>query len=267
MGAQQLYNCVVPTAYGMLIVNRNDWDEFDGMRFGVGADLREFGTYAQPELDALAQIIAQLPPDRVVLDVGANLGVHSLWFSTLVGPRGRVLAFEAQRIVFQMLMGNLALNSVENVHARNVAVGASCGSLRMPALDYASRRNFGGLELSPRSATTATGETVGEMVEVVTLDSLALERVDFIKIDVEGMESDVLAGARNTISRHRPFLQAEWLGRDAGALPRALVGDYGYRVFQYGMNLLCVPAEQLRITLAGLPEITLAGLAESYPVS
>ncbi|MBL8377513.1 MAG: FkbM family methyltransferase [Burkholderiales bacterium] len=248
----------------MLIINRNDWDEFDGQRFGVGTDLREFGTYAQAELDALALIIAQLPADGVVLDVGANLGVHSLWFSQLVGPRGRVLAFEAQRIVFQMLMGNLALNSIENVYARNVAVGADIGSMRMPVLDYGSRRNFGGLELSLHSASTSLDKTVSEIVEVVTLDSLALEQVDFIKIDVEGMEQDVLAGARDTLARHRPFLQAEWLGRDAGALPRALLGEYGYRVFQYGMNLLCLPAEQTRITLAGLPEITLDMLAQAH---
>lgn len=267
MGARPLYNCIVPSAYGMLIVNRNDWDELDGERFGVGADLHESGTYAQAELDALAQIMAQLPTEAVVLDVGANLGVHSLWFSRLVGLRGRVLAFEAQRIVFQMLMGNLALNSVENVYARNVAVGARNGTLRMPALDYGSRRSFGSLELSQHGTATSLDDAVGEVVQVVTLDSLVLERVDFIKIDVEGMERDVLAGGRETLVRHRPFLQVEWLGRDAGALPRALLGEYGYRVFQYGINLLCVPAEQTRITLAGLPEITLAALAQANLVS
>jgi FkbM family methyltransferase len=258
------YNRLAATAYGPMIVNRNDWDEFEGARFGVGQDLSEFGTYAQPELDALAQIIEHLPPDRVLLDVGANLGVHSLWFSGLAGAHGRVLAFEAQRIVFQMLMGNLALNSVENVFARNVAVGATAGRLTLPALDYAVPRNFGGLELAGAEAVAGTQPALGESVEVITLDSLALARVDFIKLDVEGMELAVLAGARATLARHRPLLQAEWLGRDAGALPRQLIERYAYRVYQHGMNLLCIPGERGDIALAGAPEITLGALHATF---
>lgn len=268
------YNVIVPTAYGTMIVNRNDWMELQGERFGVGWDLLQSGQYAQPELDNLATLLRSCRADPVVLDIGANIGVHSLWFSGLVGARGMVHAFEAQRIVYQMLMGNLAINSIENVLARQVAVGAAPGRLRLPPVDYARHWNFGGMGLidegpDPQFAhgsdERARAER-GESIEVVTLDSLALPRVDLIKIDVEGMEQDVLAGACATIERDRPLMQVEWLARDHGALPAFLLDDLGYRVYQSTMNLLCVPAERVDLAVGGASEITLALLRANFPL-
>ena len=267
------YNVIVPTAYGTMIVNRNDWMESQGERFGVGWDLMQSGHYVQPELDNLATLMRSLRADPVVLDIGANIGVHSLWFSSLLGTRGVVHAFEAQRIVYQMLMGNLAINSVENVHARQVAVGSAPGRLRLPPVDYARNWNFGGMGLidagpdpqfAPGSEERARADR-GESIEVVTLDSLALPRVDFIKIDVEGMEQDVLAGARATIERDRPLMQVEWLARDRGALPAFLLDDLGYRIYQSTMNLLCVPAERADLAVGGATEITLDLLRANFP--
>lgn len=261
------YNLVVETAYGPMIVNRNDYLESDGARFGVGWELMQTGRYAQDELDNLAGLIGAVGPDPVLLDVGANIGVHSLLFAGLAGARGRVHAFEAQRILFQMLMGNLALNCVENVFARQVALGAAPGTLRLPPVDYAQPWNFGGMGLvdeSPDpqfahgSAERALAER-DEAIEVVTLDQLGLPHVDFIKIDVEGMELDVLKGGRATIERDRPLMQLEWLGRDGGALPAYLLDDLGYRVYQAGQNLLCVPAERLDLHLGGAVELSLPG--------
>ncbi len=266
------YNVIVPTAYGTMIVNRNDWMESHGERFGVGWDLMQSGHYVQPELDNLATLIRSCRADPVVLDIGANIGVHSLWFSSLLGTRGVVHAFEAQRIVYQMLMGNLAINSVENVHARQVAVGSAPGRLRLPPVDYARNWNFGGMGLidegpdpqfAPGSAERARADH-GESIEVVTLDGLALPRVDFIKIDVEGMEQDVLAGGRATIERDRPLLQVEWLARDHGALPAYLLDDLGYRIYQSTMNLLCVPAERADLAVGGATEITLDLLRANF---
>jgi FkbM family methyltransferase len=256
------YNVVVPTRYGMMIVNRNDWVEADGVRYGVGHDLLATGEYVQAELDTLAALIAQCPPDPVLLDIGANIGVHSLLFSALAGPAGRVHAFEAQRIVFQMLMGNLALNSIENVHGHGTALGAAPGTLSLPPLDYNKPWNFGGVALAAGTAAS-TGQT--ETVTVATLDSLDLARVDFIKLDVEGMEEDVLRGARRTLDRTRPLMQVEWMMRDQGRLPLYLLEHLDYRVFQAGMNLLCIPVERgAAINPQGVPEMTADAVRQAY---
>ena len=266
------YNVVVPTAYGTMIVNHNDWLELEGERFGVGWELLQSGRFVQPELDNLAILIRSVGPDPVLLDIGANIGVHSLWFSALAGEKGAVHAFEAQRIVFQMLMGNLALNSIENVYAHHAAMGAAAGTLRLPPVDYSRNWNFGGLGLidegphpqfAPGSAERAAADR-GETVPVITLDGLGLKRVDFIKLDVEGMELDVLRGGCATIERDRPLMQIEWLGRDRGALPAYLLEDIGYRLYQTSLNLICVPAERTDFHLAGATEITLAVLRANF---
>lgn len=260
------YNVTVPTAYGTMIVNRNDWAELNGERFGVGWDLMETGRYAQGELDQIKTLIGRCPADPVLLDVGANVGVHSLFFSELAGAGGRVYAFEAQRIVFQTLMGNLALNSIENVFARQTAVGAAAGELKMPVMDYTQPFNFGGVQLNAGPANTAANGS-NEAVAMIALDSLHLARVDFIKADVEGMELDVLQGALATINRCRPLIQVEWLGRDAGALPRYLLDTLNYRVSQSAMNLVCIPAERTDIEIIASMEITLPALRAAFATS
>ena len=85
--------------------------------------------------------------------------------------------------------------------AENKALGAQTGSVVVPWLDYAREGNFGALELGTW--------TQGETVPLVTLDSYALNTCHLIKIDVEGMERDVLEGARATITRHQPLLYVE----------------------------------------------------------
>jgi FkbM family methyltransferase len=209
----------------------------------------------------------------VLLDIGANIGVHSLFFSSLAGARGRVYAFEAQRIVYQMLMGNLALNSVENVHARGVALGQAAGELRLPPVDYSRPWNFGGMGLATESPQPQFGHGTperaaadkGEMIKVITLDSLNLPRIDFIKLDVEGMEEDVLRGAASTLDRTRPLMQVEWMARDRGSLPLYLLEVLDYRAFQAGNNLICVPAERAAdITIHGLPEMRAADVKQAF---
>ena len=277
MSSRPKYNVTVPTAYGTMIVNRNDWAEWKGERFGVGWDLMESGCYAQGELDQIKTLVGHCPPDPVLLDIGANIGVHSLFFAGLAGPRGRVYAFEAQRVLFQMLMGNLALNSIENVYARQAAVGAGGGELHLPHIDYARPRNFGGMQLKRAvnqlhpEAGQAAGQAeahlaeLPEAVSVIAIDSLKLERVDFIKADVEGMELDVLQGALATIERCRPLIQVEWLGRDGGALPHHLIDVLGYRVAQSGMNLMCIPVERTGIEIIESMEISLPALRAAFP--
>ncbi|MDB5805175.1 MAG: FkbM family methyltransferase [Betaproteobacteria bacterium] len=266
MANRPRYNVVVPTRYGMMIVNRNDVG-VEAFPCGVGYELMETGEFAQPELDHLAGMIGLCGPDPVILDIGANVGVHSLFFSGLAGARGRVHAFEAQRIIFQMLMGNLALNSIENVHGYGVALGREAGELKLPPVDYNQRWNFGGMGLATESPDPQFAHGTleraaadrNEMVPVTTLDSLALGRVDFIKIDVEGMEEDVLRGAARTLDVSRPLMQLEWWGRDNGSLPTYLLEHLDYRVFQAQHNLICVPVERADdVVIHGLPELRAA---------
>lgn len=186
----------------------------------IGRSLDLYGEFSQAELDLLEPFVV---PGAVVLDVGANIGTHTVFFAQRAGEAGRVVAFEPQRTLHHVLCGNAALNGLRNVHAHHTAVGREPGTLRVPALDVTAEQNLGGLSLGD------WGD--GEPVAVMRIDDLDLPRCELVKIDVEGMECDVLDGATETIRRHRPVLYVE---NDRAEHSRALLTrllDLGYRVY------------------------------------
>lgn len=164
----------------------------------IGQSLDTYGEFSQGEMELLGQIIQ---PGQVVLDVGANIGTHTVFFAQQVGPSGIVFAFEPQRVLFQILCGNVALNALTNVHTRQAAVGRQAGTVRFLAPDYTTTGNFGGVSIDEHSH--------GEEAPLYPIDQLGLTACHLIKIDVEGMEGDVLTGAEQTIRRLRPVLYVE----------------------------------------------------------
>jgi FkbM family methyltransferase len=182
------------TRYGLMAYNIND--------IYVGRSLDCYGEYIPGQMSLLAQLA---PSGSVALDVGANIGAITLFLSGIVGARGVVVAIEPQRTVYQLLCANLALNGIDNVRAIHAAAGRAPGRVYVPITDYGAEGNFGGIELS---------ETSGEPVETITLDSLRLPACHLIKIDVEGREQSVIAGAVETIARCKPALYVENDRRD-----------------------------------------------------
>lgn len=164
----------------------------------IGRALELYGEFSEGEVDMFRQMVR---PGQVVLEIGANIGAHTVFFAQQVGSNGQVIAFEPQRVVFQTLCANVALNSLTNVFCFQQAVGEQAGTIIVPPLDYTKDNNFGGLALGSFQ--------YGETVPVVTIDSLALNRCHMVKIDVEGMERAVIAGAVETLTRLKPLLYVE----------------------------------------------------------
>ncbi len=186
----------------------------------VGRSFDLYGEFSEGETVVFAQV---LKPGMVAIDAGANIGAHTVFFAKAVGPSGRVYAFEPQRRVHQMLCGNVALNALGNVSCLHTALGATAGSVTIPPIEYDKGGNFGGLALGRWES--------GETVPVMTLDSLALETCHFIKIDVEGMERDVLQGTTATLARCKPFLYVENdREKNSAALIQWLL-DHDYRLY------------------------------------
>jgi FkbM family methyltransferase len=160
-----------------------------------------YGEYNEAEVDLFTALVRT---GDHVLNVGANLGLHTVALADLVGPGGVVYAVEPQRIPFQTLCANIALNSYSNVYAMQAALGRSEGVIRVPVLDPLVEQNSGGVTL------TEPWEH-GDPVRIRMLDSLELPRLNFVLMDVEGMESQVLEGGLGTLSRLRPIIYAEFL--------------------------------------------------------
>lgn len=166
----------------------------------VGRCLELYGEYSEGEVALFRQLV---PAGGTVVEVGANIGSLTVPLSRMAGAAGQVIAFEPQRAVFNVLCGNLALNGLTNVKPIRAAVGRAAGEIAIPLLGYDGKGNYGGV---------AVGDSSGGPQETVTmqnLDTLDVSRLDFLKIDVEGLETEVIAGAGGVLERFRPVIFVE----------------------------------------------------------
>lgn len=180
------------TVWGAHIVPFND--------LNVGHALLRYGEYS---LSQAVVACRMLRPGDTVLDIGANIGAMALPMMLTVGPTGRVICFEPQAELARLCAATLALNAedLRQFAVRTAGVGREPGEMHVPPVDYAAEaNNFGCVSLA------AAGK---RPVKIVALDLLDLPRVNFMKIDVEGMESDVIAGAARLIAQDRPVIMVE----------------------------------------------------------
>jgi FkbM family methyltransferase len=161
-------------------------------------------------------------PEQVAVDVGANIGVYSLFLTRYYHA---VESFEPQRAVYVRLIANLALNGTTQVNTHQLAAGAEDGTADLYA-PPPEAGNHGLAGLSEKFYSSHKPRT-RETVQVVPLD-LALvdiqDRVGFVKIDVEGFELQVLRGMESIVQRSRPLLLVEIAGW-AQAIFDATPGD------------------------------------------
>lgn len=185
----------------------------------VGRSLVAYGEYSDEELAVLRPY---LKPGDIVVEAGSNIGAHTVPIAQWVGPAGRVYAFEPQRLIHQMLCGNLALNAIENVYALAVALGDRAGQVRIPVTHYGEDANYGGVEL---------GGEGGDAVAMGTIDALRLDRLDLLKADVEGTEELVVRGAEATLGRTRAVLYLENDRREKSPALLAYLFALGYEAW------------------------------------
>lgn len=150
-----------------------------------------------------------LKPGMVFVDVGANDGYYSLFAARRIGPSGQVIAFEPSTRERINLRRNLKRNGFNNVQVLASALGAAAGDAD---LHLAHGVHSGHNTLGKFAHDDVVGASL-ERVDVVTLDQVAaemrLQKIDFVKIDVEGAEASVVAGARNVLASMRPVMLLE----------------------------------------------------------
>lgn len=207
---------------------------FPAKRKGFGKFIFAFRECYEPELPYLEKILS---PGKLFIDVGANFGVYTLVASKLVGETGRVLAFEPTAESFSILRQNIELNHFSNVRAFQLALAQT---RRKAWLNYGwdPVGNWLGKDPLP------PGGNEGEEVQTETLDQLleenGIDRVDAIKIDVEGAEELVLRGAMRCLTTQSPIIIFEFNPDCAARLglspwgARDLLESVGYEFVVFG---------------------------------
>lgn len=205
---------------------------------GIDFSIWLLGSFERSSRAAYARLVE---PGATVLDIGANVGAHTLPLARRVGAQGRVVAFEPTASAFAKLQRNVGLNPelASRVRLERMALG-ELRDTAAPAQLYSSwplRQAAAAQHASHRGVLAAT-----EGARATTLDAFleaaGIERVDFIKLDVDGHECSVLRGAAATLSAHRPHLLVELMPDpldEAGRTFEDLVGLLhagGYRLLR-----------------------------------
>jgi FkbM family methyltransferase len=167
-----------------------------------------------------------------VLDVGANIGVLTLYFRSLIGDIGKIYSFEPDPVSFSILKKNIVENSLENIIVENKAVSNKNGSI--------------GFEVSESTTAGRIKEYDDQTLKVncVTLDSYfseKLTKINFVKIDTEGFDWTVLEGMKNIISSNPEIkLMVEFhstLLNESGITPRKflkIIEDFNFKIYDMG---------------------------------
>jgi FkbM family methyltransferase len=258
------HNKLVRGRHGLFIANPND--------IYIGRSLIHYGEFSELEWQMLARLCG---PDDIVAEVGANVGAHTVALAKAVGGRGEILAVEPQPKIYRMLVANAMLNGLANVTALQYGCGERAETLRIPDFNHGREVNFGGISLRGHAEATATVP-----IEVKKLDELLRPRtrLGLLKIDVEGMEAEVLRGAADAIAVFRPILYVENDRADKSPELIELIGKLGYRMWWHmpplfnpenyfgsrdnllgpavSLNMLCLHASRGAAAAGGLAEVT-----------
>lgn len=178
-----------------------------------------YGGWERPQVRLMQKFIG---PGSIAYDLGANYGMHTLLMNRLVGPTGRVFAFEPSQEIFAALQEQLTLNPGHSVTPVNRAVGEQSG---VASFDMGHHRGAGHL--------SSEG---GMQVKVVTLDDFVFSEgnppPNFIKIDVEGGESAALRGAAKVLEKHRPAIMVELHNPTEDRAVGSIFKDLNYQVYR-----------------------------------
>jgi FkbM family methyltransferase len=178
----------------------------------------EEGRYEQHLVNVFKNYIQD---DFVIIDGGAHLGMHSLRLSDLV-PNGHVYSFEASPRTYDKLNQTIEYNNIHNITLYNNAL-------------YSENVDAHVIEhIHADQDTVKIGYNVNHKnIKATALDSLELDKLDFIKLDIEGGEYHAILGAEQTIKKYKPIITYEYLSHIPKDLdPRILLQNWGYLIFQ-----------------------------------
>ena len=197
-----------------------------------------FGSY-EPEIRTIFRTV--LAPGGIAIDVGANVGWHTLLMASLVGVAGRVLAIEPNPAMQQRLRDHLCLNRLRQAEVISNIAADQEEEMAFYAPAANDKNSGNGHVIERDSADKGTIRVVARRLDTIVA-AARCERLDLIKIDVEGFEWRVLQGVEESIAKFRPHIvfeyNAEYASRGGGT-PELLwdfFRKHRYRLFAVGRN-------------------------------
>lgn len=217
-------------------VNRKGLRWHLDLQEGIDFSIWVLGSFEPATVRCYSKIIS---PGDTILDIGANVGAHTLPFAQLVGEKGRVIAFEPTDYAFSKLRRNVAANPKleDRVISMQMMLVDKADGLTPPPL-YSSwpLAQEDGLHSGHQGKLMSTSGATATSLDAA-LEALSLERVDCIKIDIDGFECQMLRGASKSLSRWHPALIMElspYVLKEQGSSIEELLGillEHSYSIF------------------------------------
>jgi FkbM family methyltransferase len=157
------------------------------------------------EIEDLTTLKEYIPEQAVILDIGANIGNHSMYWS-LKNNASMIYSFEPQEHIFNILQKNIEINNIKNIKAFNIALGkhSTKGAYTAGNYNHGGMGNFGGQEIIENEQGSVVIKSLDDV-----LSGENISKIDFIKCDVEGFEFNVLLGAEHTLIKYKPLIFIE----------------------------------------------------------
>lgn len=207
--------------------------------------LRTGKTHIEDELQNILFLISRLPDNAIIVDGGANMGFFTIPVAQAVKDKGsKIISFEPQKQIYYALCGSCALNELENVFVHNLGLGDKATKAQLSEVDYSNKIDFGMVTISEKVEKKEHPYLNYNTVNVITIDSMKLPRLDFLKLDVEGYECQALAGGIKTIENYRPIIWIEYnmAGEDNIKAALQSMQNYKYVIVDW-QNMLIIPDE------------------------
>ncbi len=211
----------------LMLVNPNDQY--------ISRNLMAYGEW-EPHIRQVLQSL--IKPGMIVMDIGANIGAHTLLMSNLAGDTGKVIAFEPCKLNHDILVHNCILNKCKNTLVYKYGCGDKNKSMYIDSKWSQSVKedNYGCVMLNSDQHNKND-----ECIEIITVDTLNLPKLDVVKIDAEEMEDKVLRGMKQTLERCKPQMIVEIHEHDVKKVSEIL-NEYNYKLtFIGGIDFLAIP--------------------------
>lgn len=233
---------VIESIYGRFIVNRH-------CDYQIDALAKTGETHIETELHNIFNVLEHIPDNSSIIDGGTNIGFFSIPVAQKVKHKNvKVVGFEPQRIIAYALAGTIALNDLDNCWVHNLALSDKERLVTLPEVNYGKRADYGTVQVDENSDSFNFSEFKylnNRIVKAVSIDSLKLPNVSFIKLDIEGYEIPAIIGATETIKQFRPFLWIEYFIVGLDKIVAEINKIAPYRIYVMDpQNMLCVPEKQ-----------------------
>jgi FkbM family methyltransferase len=257
-GTHLVINAVRQLAFGKGDVIIDDFDRTLRMKLSLsehmGSQIFWFGFYNRDILMLMSRRL--LRPGMTFIDGGANIGEVTLFAAKRVGPSGRIVSFEPLTRLAALCRANVAMNGFDHVSVEELGLSDHAGDLPC----YIASELYSDGSFHDGQATLYASDLRGQIVQSIKLTTIddyfaskAIDRVDGIKLDIEGAELSALRGARQVLERFRPWLIIE-IGLEtceaAGYRGEAIfdfLSPLGYRFFKIGRKGRLYPMQKADI--------------------